>query len=485
MNYSKNEERLIEIVKEKDISGKEICEMLNIQRNNLPRLVNPLLENNILTRIRKGRTYVYSLIPLKEEKPIEENMPAPILEKKERSAPLHEKAYAILLEYGKISRIDLVKIHDFFDKHLTRIMRRLEAEGKVKVTKYRNRVYYRLPDEEPMTKEERKRPTELFIEQIPTLHEFLKHMKKVHKCSQATIDSYTYNILTFMRFTNKNSRYFDPKPLVNITEKTIDDFIVYMTDNKKYENSSQVAILSSLKSYFNYCCEKHYITVNPMEHTHFPTVEEKPQVDVDIGDFETMEQHTDNERNKVLLHFMLFTGMRVSEVAACDVNDIYFEKNYVDIPKSKSKRWRLIYLTNKTLEILQNYIQNIRTPIDSNETALFISKDGTRLSDDMIKYIIRETRKRAGIRKKITAHSFRRGFACLRYERGVPLLVIHKELGHKSYNTTLRYVQIKDKFVKEEALRGSERLLAEIYSIDEKIEHKINNEPEIIEMIDH
>jgi DNA-binding MarR family transcriptional regulator len=193
---AKNEEKLIELLRKENISGKRICETLNIQRNNLPRLITPLLEQNIIERNRDGQNYIYSLKLKKEERKSEDVAEAPLIPRKERPTPLKKKLLDIIKEKGKISRADCINVYHFFNKHLTRLAKQLENEGEIKYTKFRRNVYYSMTDIAPPKKEELKTSTQMAIEQIPPLKAFLHHLKIQHKSRKATTDTYSYNILT-------------------------------------------------------------------------------------------------------------------------------------------------------------------------------------------------------------------------------------------------------------------------------------------------
>jgi site-specific recombinase XerD len=244
---------------------------------------------------------------------------------------------------------------------------------------------------------------------------------------------------------------------------------------KGYENSSQNSILASLHSYFNYCLEEGLINTDPMKKIGYKRVDEKLKVDVDVTDLDQMELAAECYRDAVMMHFMLFTMLRVSEVAKANITDIKYnsvaDKYYLEVYNElKGKEPRIVPIPSSkeskgTLELLNDYIAK-RKPLNANEKAIFLTHDGERLYKGTIGHMIKATREKAGIQKKITPHAFRRGGARLLYERGTDILTLQKVLGHKHLNQTQKYIQTTQKFITEQYAVGSGRLMQEIHSID-------------------
>lgn len=145
------------------------------------------------------------------------------------------------------------------------------------------------------------------------------------------------------------------------------------------------------------------------------------------------------ERNLVIVRVLKGTGLRESELAGLDLKDLYLEdsKPYITVmgkgvyytqdaePVFVSKDAKLAF--EEWLKI-RSKVKNI---ID--DKAVFINKNGKRLSEDNIQAIFRNYS--AG---KITPHMMRHLYATVLYqESGHDAAFVQEQLRHSDINTTL------------------------------------------------
>jgi len=145
----------------------------------------------------------------------------------------------------------------------------------------------------------------------------------------------------------------------------------------------------------------------------------------------TVEKYCDKPlKNKAILYFMFYTGIRVSEFEFIYRKNIDFEKRRVKIYIPKTKEERIIPFTKEVAIILKSFF--ITEPEDKN--AFNITKSGVqRLCDRLKKYF-------PDI--KLRPHLFRHSYATMMLERGLDVSKVSKLLGHKNINTTLKYLRL-------------------------------------------
>ena len=87
---------------------------------------------------------------------------------------------------------------------------------------------------------------------------------------------------------------------------------------------------------------------------------------------------------------------------------------------------------------------------------VFCETSGERLTHSMVKDVVPDTCRRAGLGKRVTTHGLRHSFASHLVMRGASLKAVQELLGHESIEMTLRYSHLTPD-VKREAVRLLDR----------------------------
>ena len=136
---------------------------------------------------------------------------------------------------------------------------------------------------------------------------------------------------------------------------------------------------------------------------------------------------------KYMVYISLSTGVRPIELQLMDWDDWDFDRNILTIPKSKSRYWRTIPFNNSLVDRLRPIIKDKGNCFDYallplRKQFLKLLKE---LSFDFIYYDLRST------------------YACQLLLDGVNLENVRQLLGHRSLNTTMRYVRALGNYQKE------------------------------------
>ncbi|MBP6977624.1 MAG: tyrosine-type recombinase/integrase [Lentimicrobiaceae bacterium] len=160
-------------------------------------------------------------------------------------------------------------------------------------------------------------------------------------------------------------------------------------------------------------------------------------------------------RDLLIIRLLWDTGIRVSELCDLDISQINENSRSAVIHTKKTKNQRIIVWSEETHYYLKKYISlRIHLRQVSNVSALFISLNrengwGSRLAARSVQRIIKQSVIDAGIKEKITPHSFRHGWAHKRRDQNAPLAFIQRGLGHINPISTFIYEQYNDnEFVK-------------------------------------
>lgn len=150
-----------------------------------------------------------------------------------------------------------------------------------------------------------------------------------------------------------------------------------------------------------------------------------------------------NLKHKTILMTAYGCGLRVSEVISLRVGDIDSSRMMVRIEQAKGAKDRYSILSPRLLGELRLYWKAYRP---DPKGWLFPNKSTKeKLTRATPQLIFKKAKKKAGIKKKVTFHSLRHGFATNLLEAGVDLRTIQILLGHSSIVTTARYIHIARK----------------------------------------
>jgi site-specific recombinase XerD len=146
-------------------------------------------------------------------------------------------------------------------------------------------------------------------------------------------------------------------------------------------------------------------------------------------------------RNQVMLRLLYSSGVRVSELVALKWVDALArgEDGGQITVFGKGNRTRTILLKPKTWQRLESLRKDTAKPFD----AIFESKKGGHLDVSMVRRIVREAAKKAGITEGVSPHWMRHAHASHALDRGAPIHLVQATLGHASISTTGKYLHAR------------------------------------------
>lgn len=174
------------------------------------------------------------------------------------------------------------------------------------------------------------------------------------------------------------------------------------------------------------------------------TEEEFRKMDVLFGEtyFQT--------RNRLILHLLWHTGMRVSEVVALKIGDLVFQQRKAIIKNKKNSYHRTILWPEETHKLFVRYMG---IKLSENSSEFVFPFKNRALNQRQIQRLCKWAGKKAKIHRSVTPHQFRHGWAHYRMDRGAPVTFVQKGLGHTNPISTLVYEQYADRGFEKKARR--------------------------------
>ena len=273
---------------------------------------------------------------------------------------------------------------------------------------------------------------------------YQSYLKIERGLSKNTIDNYTFDIDRLCLFLENNQIDISP---IQITEETLQQFIYSVS--KEVNPRSQARIISGLKSFFSYLIFEDYRNDNPLELIESPRVGRKLPDTLSVAEIDLLIAAIDlstpeGERNRAILETLYSCGLRVSELVALKISDLFFDEGFIKIT-GKGNKQRFVPIGSTTQKIIEVYQNLVRVHLNiqkGHEDTLFLNRRGRQLTRAMIFTIIKDLAVHIDLNKTISPHTFRHSFATHLLENGADLRSIQLMLGHESITTTEIYVHL-------------------------------------------
>ncbi len=242
---------------------------------------------------------------------------------------------------------------------------------------------------------------------------------------------------------------------IDITEidtHTIRNYVYSL--NNKNKSSSVARKLSTLRTFFKFLEQESLIEQNPMGSIAMPKQEQHIPVFLSVDEvFALLEspgaEETFGARDRAMLELLYSTGMRVSELVACNMANLDFDIEMVRV-RGKGNRERVIPMGEPAIKALRDYFIQREVQLKNrlqqgkkfDGTAVFLNSRGSRLTTRSVERLIAAYGCKAGIDKPVTPHVLRHSFATHLLEMGADMRSVQELLGHASLSTTQKYTHL-------------------------------------------
>lgn len=300
------------------------------------------------------------------------------------------------------------------------------------------------------------------------LREFLSYHETIKGQSQKTICEYYLDLRIFLRFMKLikdempystpldsiSIRSVDLEFIKTITLTDIFDFLSYLANDRKFDDSGDTGIgsaararkLSAIKSFYK------YLTVRTKQLTENPVKEiEYPKIRKSLPKYLTLEESrklldsvegVNAKRDYAILMLFLNCGIRRSELVGLNISDVYEDRIRV---VGKGNKERIVYFGSACKAAIDAYLPQRQKKVLSDNRALFGSRDNNRISVSAVHRLVKKHMLCAGLDpSQYSAHKLRHTAATLMISNGVDIKTVQEVLGHEHLNTTEIYTHIEN-----------------------------------------
>ena len=214
--------------------------------------------------------------------------------------------------------------------------------------------------------------------------------------------------------------------------------------------------LRAVELFFIMLQSKGEITVNPF--STFKNTYQESKTERTIltqQEIQQLYKATINDQERAMLSLAYGCGLRASELAAVNVQDIKLRDGILIVPKGKGNKRRTIPLSSGVKENLKNYYYQERSRLvaDPEEVAFMVHRKGKRMQgytwNKYLKRIIERTENPTIQSKGVSLHSLRHSIATHLLENGIAVEQVRLFLGHSQLETTETYTRVNQEQLKQ------------------------------------
>jgi len=250
---------------------------------------------------------------------------------------------------------------------------------------------------------------------------------QVRNLALNTQTSYLQQVSLFARYFKKSPEALGPEE--------IRTYQVYLTNERKLAPGSILIAIAALRFLYKVSLKKDWIFEDVIP------APKKPQKLPEVLSPEEVLHFLNcvgGTMHRAILTTCYAAGLRISEVVHLKPTHIDSQRMVIRVEQGKGQKDRYVMLSPKLLEILRSWWR-----VSKPRCWLFPSDmPGHHISKDAVEQACQKARRISGIRKPITPHSLRHGFAVHLLESGTDVRTIQLLLGHRSLTTTARYLRL-------------------------------------------
>jgi integrase/recombinase XerC len=277
------------------------------------------------------------------------------------------------------------------------------------------------------------------------LAEFLRHLALEKNASPHTVKSYREDLTQALGFFRERLAQKTPGP-EQLTTRLLRAYMAWLHE-QGYAKTTVARRLAAVRSWCRFLCRQGTLTVNPADGLRGPRQDKKLPHFMSEDDLARLLESPPADtplgiRDRAILETLYSAGVRVSELTGLDLADIDLDTGLATA-RGKGKRERLVLLGPQALTALKRWLASRQGfPRAQGKTAVFLNKNGTRLTSRSVGRLLEKYLPLAGVDPRASPHTLRHSFATHLLDRGADIRSVQELLGHRSLATTQIYTHV-------------------------------------------
>lgn len=231
-------------------------------------------------------------------------------------------------------------------------------------------------------------------------------------------------------------------------------FLLHET-NRGMTPSTRSTELFALRSFYRFLIAEDLCRTNPARAVTLPAPSRgrvefyKDDEAETIIDWVSAQHEVRGQVGRVLLMFLRYTGLRLSELTNLRTEDVDLDARRISLV-GKGRKARVVPIPAPLSGVLGDYLDELR-PLLAPSPYLFVNPNGKgqtkltgRYGQRAVFNLVAQAGAAAGLPGRHFPHRWRHTYATSLVRRGVDIHVIQRLLGHSNITTTTRYLHLSD-----------------------------------------
>lgn len=153
-------------------------------------------------------------------------------------------------------------------------------------------------------------------------------------------------------------------------------------------------------------------------------------------------------RDHAIIELLYGCGLRVGELVSLDAVASHEAAGWLDLQDAtaqvtgKGRKRRVVPMGDAAVRAVREWLAHRGSTVPAHEPALFLTRQGTRLSDSQVRTRLRQAALQAGLPTSVHPHMLRHSFASHLLQSSGDLRAVQELLGHAHISTTQVYTRL-------------------------------------------
>ncbi len=267
---------------------------------------------------------------------------------------------------------------------------------------------------------------------------FLRHLASEQDASPHTLRSYRADLLEFVQHAGHDER---GEWLAAVDTRTVRAFLVRLHE-RGLDAVTIARKLAAVRSWFRFLVRRGVLERNVAREVRGPRTPKKLVSFLPVDEAAVLMDARpaggpERPRDAAVLELLYASGLRVSELAGLDLDDVDRARQTVRV-LGKGRKERIVPYGGRAASALAAHLASR----GDDRGPLFANRRGGRLTVRSIHSIVRRRALACGITRRVSPHTLRHTFATHLLDAGADLRMIQELLGHSRLSTTQRYTHV-------------------------------------------